>query len=99
MTCGGIFDTQSLEWKLEELEHLLQDGNLWGNPERAKSLQREKTNLEDQLAPFHEITALLSELDAFKELLEEDPECALDDEITVYQNTIQNWMLFDTKSI
>ncbi len=65
---GGFFDAQSLQWRSQELEHLLQANDLWNDQEKAKQLQKEKNSLELQLDPFKKIWAALEEIEIMFEL-------------------------------
>ena len=47
--CGGIFDWDVSLLRLEELESLIADPNLWNDPEKAQKLMREKNRLEAQV--------------------------------------------------
>ncbi len=45
--CGGIFDYDTKERRLEELVKLSEDPALWNNPQRAQEVGRERKTLED----------------------------------------------------
>ncbi len=49
LCCGGIFDWDVACLRLEELNALIEDPNLWNNPPKAQSLMREKNKLEGQI--------------------------------------------------
>lgn len=46
---GGIFDWDNSLLRLEELNALAADPNLWSNPDKAQNLMREKTRLEQNV--------------------------------------------------
>lgn len=45
MPLGGIFDFENKSQKLEEVNGLLEDPNVWNNPEKAQKLGKEKRDL------------------------------------------------------
>jgi len=45
-SCGGIFDFEAKEQRLEALNRELEDPKLWDDPQRAQELGKEKKNLE-----------------------------------------------------
>ena len=47
MSCGGIFDFETKANRLNEVNHALEDPNVWNDAKRAQDLGREKKSLED----------------------------------------------------
>ena len=46
MPFGGIFDFENKAQKLEEVNGLLEDPNIWNDAEKAQKLGKEKRSLE-----------------------------------------------------
>jgi peptide chain release factor 2 len=67
MFLGGIFDFDTKSERLEEVNMELEDPNVWNNPEKAQSLGKEKSQLENIVAT---ITDLETGCESAKELLE-----------------------------
>lgn len=51
MLCGGIFDLQKLQSRIEEIDASLENPQVWENLELAQNLNREKTSLTKRTAP------------------------------------------------
>ena len=64
---GGIFDYEVKQERLTEVLRELEDPQVWGNPERAQSLGRERASLEQVVLS---LDALFSGLDDAAELLD-----------------------------
>jgi len=80
MPSGGIFDLAGKRARLSELEPVLNDPNLWNDPDRARSVTQEATRLRRVVESF---TSLEGDVDGLAELLAEasDDEAAeLDEE-------------------
>ena len=58
-SCGGIFDYEGKQKRLAEVETLLTDPGIWGDPKRAQDLGREKKALEGTVAGLAAITSSL----------------------------------------
>ena len=65
--CGGIFDWDRATLRLEELNALALDPNLWNRPDAAQKILRERTHLEKAIA---DVNALSSALDDAVDLIE-----------------------------
>lgn len=64
---GGIFDFETRQERLVEVERELEDPNIWNDQDKAQALGREKTQLEKIV---HTISDLDDSLESVKELLE-----------------------------
>jgi peptide chain release factor 2 len=64
---GGIFDWDQANLRLEELNALASDLNLWNDHERAQGILRERTQLEKSIG---DVTRLTDEVDEALELIE-----------------------------
>ena len=77
ISCGGIFDWPVALSRLEELEALASDPNLWSNPEKAQGLMREKTRLEQQVAEVRKVEYGLNDNIGLIEMAESEGEEAM----------------------
>ena len=68
---GGFFDPEKLKSQISELDTLVNDPNLWDNPDSARATLQKKSNLEKTL---NELLHLESEYQNLKELYEIAPE-------------------------
>jgi peptide chain release factor 2 len=64
---GGIFDFDTKQKRLQQVVHELENPNVWKNPEQAKSLAKERSELEKIIQT---VDQLQKPLDDAKELLE-----------------------------
>ena len=76
-SCGGIFDWDNALIRLDEVEHLAQDPNLWNDPEKAQTLMRERTKLVDSIAAVRAMETTLNDNLELIELAEAEGEEAL----------------------
>ena len=61
---GGIFDYDTKSERLIEVKRELEDPEIWSQPERAQSLGKERSILEDIVCVVDELTTGLYDLDA-----------------------------------
>ena len=54
--CGGIFDFDSKQERLVEVERELEQAEVWQNPEKAQNLGRERAQLEATVAKLLQLT-------------------------------------------
>ena len=54
--CGGIFDVDVKEARLEEISRALEDPKVWDDPKRAQELGREKKTLDLVVQKMHALT-------------------------------------------
>ncbi len=77
---GGIFDLDARKERLEEVNGLLEDPDVWNNPEQAQSLGKERQTLEHIVNMFREIDQGLEDVAMLHELgREENDESTLEE--------------------
>lgn len=77
---GGIFDYDLKKDRLVEVTRELEDPAIWGNPEKAQSLGRERSQLEHIVATLDELSNGLNDAkDLLEMAVEEDDESAVSD--------------------
>ena len=67
-SCGGIFDFEAKEKRLEALNREFEDPKLWDNPQRAQELGREKKSLEAVVETLRRVGAGISDSQELFEL-------------------------------
>ncbi|MCP4003297.1 MAG: peptide chain release factor 2 [bacterium] len=72
LSFGGIFDLDTKRARIEELEKISEDPELWNNRERAEKVLKEKRSLEREVGFSDDAETLLSETDVLLELAEEE---------------------------
>src|SRR5207253_2014996 len=65
---GGIFDVDSKEERLREVEGELQQPDIWNNPSRAQELGRERARLEEEVGGFTRLERTLADAGELLEL-------------------------------
>ncbi len=73
-SCGGIFDWEHANARLDELEHLTQDPELWNDSGKAQALLRERTRLAAAIGSVHALQDELAEHLELAELAEAEGE-------------------------
>jgi peptide chain release factor 2 len=68
---GGTFDAAGKGADLERVEKRLTQPEVWGDPEQAKKIQRERSRLQQDIQADRELSSLLEEAQTFLELAEE----------------------------
>ncbi len=84
-----MFDPANLETEVKKLEEQSADPDLWNNPERAKKILNELTNLKSQLESYKNIENQYEEIKVFVEILNEDNDPSLHDELNEKWEKIQ----------
>lgn len=69
---GGIFDLENKRERLEEVNRLLEDPQLWEQPDQAQSLGKERQNLQHVTGLCDEITQGLEDVEMLYELSQEE---------------------------
>jgi len=69
---GGIFDLRAKQERLEEVNGLLEDPNLWNTPDKAQELGREKTSLESVVNRFKALDQGFEDILTLEEMAAED---------------------------
>lgn len=77
---GGIFDLDSKRERLEEVNGLLEDPQLWDQPDKAQSLGKERQSLEHVVNTFDKITTGLDDVNMLYELAQEEQDAASEKE-------------------
>lgn len=65
---GGIFDYPTKLEKLQELDHELQDPNIWNHPEKAQQLGKERAQLQQIVDTFQHLAKGLNDINDLYEL-------------------------------
>jgi peptide chain release factor 2 len=68
MRSGGIFDYEGRKHRLEEIELELAEPDIWGDPERAQALGRERASLEQVVSGLARIESMLADQHELAEL-------------------------------
>lgn len=69
---GGIFDFESKSEQLQEVSLSLEDPNIWSEPEKAKSLSKEKTTLEGIVNSITSLDTALQDAESLLEIIVEE---------------------------
>jgi peptide chain release factor 2 len=72
LSCGGIFDWDNALVRIDELNTLTEDPNLWNKPEAAQKLMRERTRLTDATDGYRVLENGLEDTIGLIELAEEE---------------------------
>jgi len=59
--CGGIFDWDTIDERLAELNHRAEDPELWNDPAAAQKVMRDRQTLEKQTTGFRELEQQLED--------------------------------------
>lgn len=65
---GGIFDYPTKLEKLQELDHELQDPNIWNHPEKAQQLGKERAQLQQIVDTFQQLAKGLNDINDLYDL-------------------------------
>jgi peptide chain release factor 2 len=76
MNSGGIFDLDTREERLKNVDQMMAAPGFWDDQEAARSVIDESNRLKSWIQPWADLSASVSELDALVELLEmeDDPD-------------------------
>lgn len=87
---GGIFDLEAKRERLEEVNGLLEDSAVWGDPEKSQTLGKERQALTHVVTTMDEISQGLEDIKTLYELAqEEQDEDSLQEVNTEYENIEQ----------
>ncbi len=78
--CGGVFDWDSAQKRLDELNARAEDPNLWNDPTAAQALMRERNRLDAAMTAVTELTGELADVSELAELADAEGDDALADE-------------------
>ena len=74
--CGGIFDWDTAEQRLAELNNKAEDPTLWSNPQGAQKVMRARQGLEKSINGYKQLTADLDDAVTLIELGEAESDAA-----------------------
>jgi len=72
IACGGHFDAEKKQWRIEEINLMREDPNLWSDPDRARCLEQELKTLSISLDPMKLAQTYQEDLLVLMELAEDD---------------------------
>ena len=75
-SCGGIFDYEAKEQRLQALNRELEDPKLWANQQRAQEIGREKKSLESVLGTLKRVGVGVADAQELFELARADNDAA-----------------------
>ncbi|MEW6324082.1 MAG: peptide chain release factor 2 [Nitrospirota bacterium] len=78
---GGVFDPDTLQRRLDELEGRMGGSSLWTDSRQAKRLMQERSQLERELAEWRAIERESRDLDALIELAEQEQDASVEADI------------------
>lgn len=83
--CGGIFDPDRAQARLDELNIQAEDPDLWNDPQKAQKLMRERTRLDGALSSYAKLAQELEDQVELIELgeAEEDEEVVAEAEVAL----------------
>lgn len=81
MTCGGSFDLETKRHTLMALENEMAEGSFWNRQERAQEVVKEVKILKAWVEPFDSLVARVKASLELDELLEVEPDEAMDAEL------------------
>ncbi|MDD6178094.1 MAG: peptide chain release factor 2 [Ruminobacter sp.] len=70
----GYLDLSTKKERLEEVELMLADANVWSDKEKFQAISKEKISLEDLINSCNEVSQNLEDVKEFVSLLKEDPD-------------------------
>lgn len=82
---GGIFDVESKERRLVELDHQAQEPDLWNNADAASALQQERAEVERVVERFRSLAKGLTDAAELDDLAEADAEIAAEVDTSLAQ--------------
>ncbi len=91
---GGVFDYSDISDRLKEIEHELSQPGAWDKPDALTPLLREKSQIEDKLSSYDELTTAKSDLEDWIMLAEEDRGAetlgALSDQLQIFEEKLNS---------
>lgn len=77
-SCGGFFDFDAKQTRLEELKRLLEDPTIWNDSKRSQEIGREKKTLEDSVIVLASMEQQLQDLrELFQMAIDESDDATL----------------------
>jgi peptide chain release factor 2 len=74
--CGGLFDWDTADRRLADLNHQSEDPSLWSNPQRAQKVMRQRQQLERAIAGYRQLERELDDNVTLVELGEAEGDAA-----------------------
>jgi peptide chain release factor 2 len=81
MCLGGIFDYETKQERLVEVERELEDPTVWNEPERAQNLGKEKAHLDKVVKTIQDLDGSLESAQEILEMAEMDADQEMVDEV------------------
>lgn len=83
MCLGGIFDYDTKQERLDEVDRELEDPTVWNDPERAQALGKEKAQLDKIVKTIQDLDGSLESAQELLEMAEMDDDQEMVDEVTL----------------
>ncbi len=80
MNCGGIFDVETKNAKISQLEKEMSSPDFWNDQERARKISENLSSLREDIETSEKITQSQEELEAFLDILQEEKDLELEAE-------------------
>ena len=87
---GGIFDPAAKKKRIEEIDKIASEPDFWNDQDRAKSILRERSQLQADLEKFESVEKVLTEVGDLIELAEMEGDETLGDEIDQELRDVEN---------
>ncbi|SKA81048.1 bacterial peptide chain release factor 2 (bRF-2) [Clostridium sp. USBA 49] len=81
MRLGGLFDLETLEKKINELENKMQEKNFWDDLKTAQSITQEAKILKDKLDKYKKLESELEDIEVLIELSKDEEDLEIKKEI------------------
>ena len=85
---GGIFDFESKQARLEEVDLHLEEPGVWGDPARARALSRERAELADLVAVLSSVGEGLLDAPDLLELARDEEDASM---LRAVEEDLENW--------
>lgn len=89
MRCGGIFDYDAKSRRLIEVRRELEDPNVWNDPEKAQTLNKERALLEGVVETCDSLDVRLAETEELLELAQQESDQETLDAVVVDLNELE----------
>lgn len=87
MRCGGIFDYENKQERLEEVNLELEDPGVWNDQDKAQALSKERASLEHIVSTIDELKSSISDASDFLQMAdEEDDQASLSDVLVMIED-------------
>lgn len=89
MLLGGIFDYEHKKERLDEVVRELEDPNIWNDPEKARAVGQERSQLETIVGTLDKVSGGVSEVGELLALAVEEGDADIVAEVTVELNALE----------